>query len=411
MSLNENIVVEVVLELSSIPVSARKKVERLLSPIALDSGKDYIIFPYQNDREWREQHLNILRELYKLYRQIRESGGRTPFFCGCRYPKRKIELSLAKSGELYHFKTYKEQTANHSPECHFYDEPVDTEKIWERWKGKKLSISMLDVPKSPNQSVASERDELKRPLTKSNQPRMTFSRMMVSLTDEAYGWAFNGLNVGIDRLAQAEKLTLPTNSDVVVRLRKLLSQRIPKSYEVFINLLSPGEIKVEGDSVIFPFGRKISKRQVFGWDLDERGYASSIGNFLNINIFHKRKRIITRAFFLPLLYSQEDKPFIPIESKNEAKVIEKFLSDGKKVFKVLTGSIAKKYAKLGYPTCITSILLRLTYYPDLILFENPLKVVEIMGLESENYKALKRRIEREFKLLRSSDCPVEYLKV
>ena len=128
--MNGNVIASIILDLSRIPPSERERALKVLSPIILKRGNEFIAFSYFSDDEWRRKHNSIFEYLYHL----KEKGKRTPFFCGCAFPQKRVEMSLAKMGSLYHFKTYKGQTNQHTSYCHFYDEPINTEELWGKWK-------------------------------------------------------------------------------------------------------------------------------------------------------------------------------------------------------------------------------------------------------------------------------------
>jgi hypothetical protein len=412
---NEFVTSEIVLVLNDYLEKSYPNLENKLKSLVIRKKGNIVYLRYTNDREWRQRHLESFKYLYKLY----TTSSRTPFYCGCIFPKKKVEMVIVKSGNLYHFKTYPGQRNKHHPTCHFYDEPFDTIKFWNN--RRVATPSILDFPKE-TVSYKQEKEEIQRPLTNSNKPRMTFTRFMRSLLDDTYGKAFNSINKNIDRLKDAEHLKLPTVLDVIKLLRFQLKERLPKGFKAFINLLTENQIEIGENHIKLKIKNKnknlqlfLKESRIFGWDLKEEGFSSSTGNFLNIIIMKiaKNKKIITRSFFIPLLFIDERKPFIPIESKNEAVKIEKLLSKQKKIFKVITGTLSKNYAFLGYPPCITKILVRLTYYPDVIVFGEPLLVGEIVGFKDEKYKALKNRVKNEFYKLyeifgKPEDCPIQY---
>jgi len=404
---NELITGEIVLVLNKYLKKNHPDIENKLKPLIIKKIGNFIYLRYTNDREWRKTYLKELKYLYKLY----ENSNRTPFYCGCIFPKRKVEMVIVKSGNLFHFKTYPGQRDKHLPTCHFYDEPLDTVKFWR--SRKTISPSILDFPKEAG-IYKKEKEEIYRPLTSSNKPRMTFTRFMRSILDDVYGKAFNSINKNIDRLKEAELLKLPT----VLCVRRLLifqlKEKLPKNFKAFVNLLTRDQIEIEKNGIklkVKDLEFFLKENQIFGWNLKEEGFASSTGNFLNITI--KKGKKITRSFFIPLLFIDENKPFIPIESKNEAEKIKELLNAQKKVFKVITGTLSKNYAFLKYPSCITKILVRLTYYPDVIIFGEPLLVGEIIGFEDKKYKALKSRVKNEFYKLyetfgKPENCPIQY---
>jgi len=164
----------------------------------------------------------------------------------------------------------------------------------------------------------------------------------------------------------------------------------------------------------------MSKKQIFGWDLWEQGFASSSGQYMFIIIEKaikrkKNKKTITRSFVLPLLTIELQAPFIPIESKNEARIISDLLSTGIKLYKIITGSILKEHARLGFGIkykCVRELLSLLNYYPDLILFSNnKIEIAEIIGFEKDKeYKDLKKRMKNAINSLKKNlNCNfVEY---
>ncbi len=404
--MNELLKAKIIVDLRKVPKREREKLRKILAPIKVWEKKSSLCIYYNEEREWRKEHSKELKALHK----VREELSKDVFlFCYCN----RVEMSIAKLGNHYYIRTFPNKVKKHRNFCPFYDEPVDTQALWKQWSKGKIKSSLLDFPKtgSSGSSPKDEFREIHRPSTKSNKPRKTFVRVILSLIDDAYGLAFNSLNKKVNRVNESEKLTLPSVAKVVSMLRKKLIDKTPRDFRIFVNLITRKEIKLSENSLEFSghFYGKVQKNQVFYWSPWEEGFASSTGNFLNINV--QKNRRITRSFFLPLLYLEDDKPFIPIESKNEAEEIERLLKEGKKLFKVITGSLSKNYAKISRENCVNSLLRSLTYYPDLLIFGNPIQVIEITGFKNETYRKLKKRVKEEFDLLCLPDCPIEYIKL
>ena len=337
--MNELVKAKIIADLGKVQERDRKRLRKFLASIKVWEKGHKICFHYENGREWREKHRAILKTLHDTYIQL---PGDTFLFCSCN----QIPMLIAKTGELHHLRTFPEKRKEHDSSCPFYDEPVDTQAIWRKWNSGKIKETLLEIPKmsSPVRSPSEEIKEIRRPLTSSNKPKQTFVRTILSLIDDAYGYSFNYINKGIDRLKESEKLFLPTVGEVVSALKKKLREKTPENFRCFVNLVGSDQIELSESYLelrLAGLDRKIpiSKNQTFFWDLWETGFAGSTGKFLNVN-FQKRGRI-TRAFFMPLLYLEEDRPFIPIESRNEAEKVERLLAEGKKLFKVITGTLSK----------------------------------------------------------------------
>ncbi|WP_022846791.1 hypothetical protein [Desulfurobacterium sp. TC5-1] len=407
--MNEFISVKIVLDLFKVPKKHVKELVTLLDPITTGRDKRNIYFHYQNNRKWREKYWKILRKLHIVYGQL---SGDTFLYCACSFPEKRVPLIIAKSGKLFYIKSFPEKTSEHDRICPFYGESVDTQALWKKWSKKEIKVTLLDFPNESNSNSTEEREERLRPLTNSNKPRLTFTRIMLSYIDDAYGLAFNSVNKGINRLKESKNLSLPTVGKVLTVLGGKLNEKTPKGFRLFVNLISHNSMEISGESLILTYNDRkkiVHKRQIFGWDLWENGFAGSTGKFLNINVV--KGKLITRAFFMPLLYLERSRPFIPIESRNEAGKIESLLKQGNRFFKVVTGSISKNYAKLSLPSCATSVLMRLSYYPDLVIFGEPLQVAELMGFRDTRYKKVKERVEKDFCRLRPPGCPMEYIRI
>lgn len=419
---DEHIFIKVIVDLNKIPLRERKKIVSLLKPLIISQKKNLLFIRYIGDREWREENRKVLENLHKLYHSLKEKAGGF-MRCGCKV-KDSAELTIVRKGNLYHIRSFPGQLHKHSKDCPLYDEPINTEEIWEKAKSDKKTIrSIFDFPKKKD-ATKKEQEDLFKPFTKSSRitkRNITFTRFMRSIIDDAYGNAFNSINKEVDRLKEQDKLKLPSNRNVIEKLNNKLQRLLSEfpNFDYFINILTKDDLRFEDGYLIVRHNRgkvRLSENQIFGWDLEEKGFSSSLGFYLNINIVKIKKdgkREVTRAFFLPILSNKLDEPFIPIESKNEANIIKKLLSENKKFFKVITGTLSKNYAKLGFKDkkCITRLLKNLTYYPDLILFEDKkVKVVEIRGLDNEIYKNLKKRVKRDFEILKTPDCPIEYVE-
>ena len=387
--------------------SKLKTLQRVLKPLLVRKEKTGLVIKYNFDEGFRRSNEEIWEYLYNNKSEIE-------LCCYCKpNARKKPELTVVKRGSLYHLRTHPNQTHLHLPDCPFYGELVETEKIWQGIK--KFKVSVLEAPRE--RVIYHEKEELKIPLKSPDgktKPRLTFVRLMRSLVDEAYGVAFNSLNKEIDRMDK-ENLILPSVGKVREILKSKLVEKLPRGFHGFLNLITTDQIQVEDDRVRFNLAQtrfSVSKRQISNWDIEERGYGKSLGKFLAIVISKeiKRKRKVQRIFLMPLLYLEENKPFFPIESRNEGKVIEQLLQKGEKMFKVITGSLSREYIKLKLPKCISYCLYHLSYYPDLIIFGNPIKIAEILGNIDKDYLKLKRKVFRELKELKKArNCNFEII--
>jgi len=385
-----------------------------LNHILIKENSQIYIIKYNEDRAWREKNSYALSILKKWLNE-----GKIELKCGCTENlSESPSMTIVEKGEtskgfpLYHIRTFKGRIDKHSVDCFFYGERIPPDQFESRFytENKKIKPSLLGAVHEADQNYRETPSNLLAPNKKGE--KATFTKLCKGFLDKAVAINFNRANIGLSRTNNEDlkKLQLPSVKSVTKSLNALFKKKLPKIFEVYINLVTKEQIEqISKDKYKIELGgysRIIKVNQIFGWNLEESGYAKSTGNYLIIVVRNRKTKQITRIFVQPILSIKANSIFIPIESKHEAKFARELLKHNFKFIKITTGSPIREYSRIKLPKCVGKILRYSIYQPDFIIFlGNKTGIIELLGFDDPQYRKTKEEARKEFiKLKRKNNC-------
>lgn len=374
------------------------------------SGKNYTLkFGYSDikSEEIQEQLRNI--------HSARKNGNVKRIECLCKREKRAL-VHIKKTGNKYVIASNPNNKKKHSDYCllgKHISEYVDIEGV-----EPKLKNFNIFTPPYFSSSNSKKSYDKRTPKEQEKTRRLTFGLLMGLILGEAYQFAFASENKikdqKISRCSPLFPAKMPTNEKVIrkfyPKFKQLFHEKGNYSFKEFTKnyVLKVGIVKnfnykkhnnyLEMEVICYlspedPEGKvlklTIPRQRISNLILSKKAFSPSEPPLFIALIKDKNSHEITRAYVYPLLYSNKEKPFIPIDSKYEKSFINKIHNQGLKFIKPLK-------VNLTWHLFFTNLdiykhVINHTYTPDLIIFKNSsIAFVEIidekMVLQSSYYR-------------------------
>ena len=348
------------------------------------SGKTYTLkFAYSDlkSKETQEQ----LRNIYSACK----NNNVKRIKCLCRKDK-DTSVHIRKKSNKYIIASNPNKKQNHSNYCllgNKINNYIDTENTEPKLKNFRIfePPPYLTKKKTSNKKIHDEKTK-----------KLTFSLIMGLALGEAYQFAFASKNKingqKVSRCSPIFPANMPSNIEVInkfyPKFKSFFNKKGINSFENFkknytlkagivenFNVIEPeGILEMEVKYYLSPENSKnkislltIPRHRISNLILSEKALSISTPPLFIALIEKKYSNEITRAYVYPLLYSDIEKPFIPIDSKHEKTFIEEIYNHGIRFIKPLKVNLTWHLFFTNLD--IYKYLIEYTYTPDLIIFK------------------------------------------
>ena len=352
--------------------------------ISYTSGKTYTLKFAYSDLKSKE----IQGQLRNIYFACKNNNVKS-IKCSCRKDKDTL-VHIRKISDKYIIASNPNKKQNHSSHCllgNKIDNYVNTENI----EPNLRNFLIFEPPAFPIDKKASNKK-----IYDEKTKRLTFSLIMGLALGKAYQFAFakqNKINgQKISRCSPIFPANMPTNIEVInkfyYKFIDFFSKKGMNSFESFkrtyilkagivekFSVREQGKIlEMEVRYYLSPEDSKgkisllkIPRYRISNLILSEKALSTSTPPLFIALIKKKISNEITRAYVYPLLYSDIEKPFIPIDSKHEKTFIERIYNHGIKFVKPLKTNLTWHLFFTNLD--IYKYIIEYTYTPDLIIFK------------------------------------------